>query len=58
MAQKLTRDETIAAFQAVHTWCTDPTVPGDCFDLHAADGVPWCSECADWHHPGEGHSQT
>lgn len=54
---KMTRNEAIAAFQAAHPWCMDPTIPGDCYDLHQIDGVPWCDECADWHHTGEGHSQ-
>lgn len=44
----MTRDETIAAFQKAHPWCTDPTIPGDCYDLHQVDGVPWCGECCDW----------
>ena len=56
-AVTLTRDETIAAFQKAHPWCTDPTIPGDCFDRNAAIGIPWCGECCDWHHPCEEHSQ-
>jgi len=50
-------DTIVARNAAIHPWRPESFVR-ELAQIMAAEGVPFCAECADWHHPHEEHSAT
>lgn len=46
-------EQQAAAFVAAHPWSP---LDHATYLAELNQGMPFCTECADWHHPGELHS--
>lgn len=53
----MTHDEIIARAMEVHSW-RDQKETEWLANRMDQEGIPFCAECGDWHHPTEEHSFT
>jgi hypothetical protein len=48
-------DDMLAQNRERHPW-RDDEMFREIMGIMAKEEIPWCRECADWHHPQEEHS--